>query len=87
MHLALKCCANSRTTLPYGALGMRSSVDFWYRLISLRAIVPCRHLRAFLSPHNVKALLRIAVVTIARTGGLPPVDLRAVCLVLRTRRL
>jgi hypothetical protein len=85
MHLALKCCATSRTTLPYGALGMRSSVDFWYRLISLRAHVPGRHLRAFLSPHNVKALLRIALM--ARIRGLPPVDLRAVCLVLRTRRL
>ncbi len=56
-------------------------------LISLSACVPGLHLWAFLTPPVMAALLRAAFTTGAFCGARPPVERRAVCLVLRTRRL
>lgn len=60
---------------------MRSSVDFWYRRISRRATVPGRYLCGFLTPPVAGADFRAALVASCFRGALPPVDLRAVCLV------
>ena len=58
-------------------------------LISLSACVPGLNLKGFFTPpvRGADALLRAAFATGAFFGAGPPVDLRAVCLVLRTRRL
>ena len=60
---------------------MRSSVDFWYLLISLRATVPGLYLWGFFTPPVAGADLRAALVASCLRGAFPPVDLRAVCLV------
>lgn len=60
---------------------MRSSVDFWYLLISRRATVPGLYLCGFFTPPVDGALLRAALVASCFLGALPPVDLRAVCFV------
>lgn len=60
---------------------MRSSVLFWYLLISRRATVPGLYLCGFLTPPVAGALLRAALVASCFLGALPPVDLRAVCFV------
>ena len=60
---------------------MRRSVDFWYRRISRRATVPGRYLWGFFTPPVAGADLRAALVASCLRGALPPVDLRAVCLV------
>jgi hypothetical protein len=54
-------------------------------LISFKARVPGRYRYGFFTPPTQGALadLRAALVTRAFRGALPPVDLRAVCLVLR----
>ena len=54
---------------------------FWYFLISLRATVPGLNLWGFLTPPVAGADLRAALVASCFLGALPPVDLRAVCLV------
>ena len=59
----------------------RSSVDFWYLRISLRATVPGRYLWGFFTPPVAGADLRAALVASCFLGAFPPVDLRAVCLV------
>ena len=64
-----------------GSLRMRSSVDFWYLRISRSATVPGRYLWGFLTPPVAGADLRAALVASCLRGALPPVDLRAVCLV------
>ena len=58
-----------------------SLVDFWYLLISQRATVPGLYLWGFLTPPVAGADLRAALVASCFLGALPPVDLRAVCLV------
>ena len=78
----LKSCAISRTNLWNGSLRMRSSVDFWYLLISRRATVPGLYLWGFFTPPVDGALFLAAFVANCFRGALPPVDLRAVCLVL-----
>merc|ERR1739842_258917 len=78
----LKSWAISLTRRWKGSLRMRSSVDFWYFLISRRATVPGRYLWGFLTPPVAGADLRAALVANCLRGALPPVDLRAVCLVL-----
>ena len=60
---------------------MRSSVDFWYLLISRKATVPGRYLCGFLTPPVAGALFLAAFVANCFLGALPPVDLRAVCFV------
>ena len=60
---------------------MSNSVLFWYLLISLKATVPGRYLCGFLTPPVAGALSRAAFVVSCLRGALPPVDLRAVCLV------
>ena len=60
---------------------MRSSVDFWYLRISRRATVPGRYLWGFLTPPVAGADFLAALVASCFLGALPPVDLRAVCLV------
>ena len=55
---------------------------FWYRLISLRATVPGLYLWGFLTPPVAGALFLAALVASCFLGAFPPVDLRAVCLVL-----
>jgi hypothetical protein len=60
---------------------IRRSVDFWYLRISRRATVPGRYLWGFLTPPVAGADLRAALVASCLRGALPPVDLRAVCLV------
>merc|ERR1712204_110655 len=64
-----------------GSLRMSSSVDFWYLLISLRATVPGLYLWGFLTPPVAGADFLAALVASCFLGALPPVDLRAVCLV------
>jgi hypothetical protein len=65
-----------------GILRRSSSVVFWYLLISLRATVPGLYLWGFLTPPVAGALFLAAFVASCFLGALPPVDLRAVCLVL-----
>ena len=60
---------------------MSSSVDFWYLRISRRATVPGLYLWGFFTPPVAGALLRAALVASCLRGALPPVLLRAVCLV------
>ena len=50
-------------------------------MISLKATVPGRNLCGFLTPPEEGADLRAALVAKCLRGALPPVDLRAVCLV------
>ena len=61
---------------------MSSSVDFWYLLISLRATVPGLYLWGFFTPPVAGADFLAALVASCFLGAFPPVDLRAVCLVL-----
>jgi hypothetical protein len=77
----LNSWAISRTKRWNGSFRMRSSVDFWYRLISRRATVPGRYLWGFFTPPVAGAFLRAALVASCLRGALPPVDLRAVCFV------
>ena len=77
----LKSWAISRTSLWKGNLRIRSSVDFWYRLISLRATVPGLYLWGFFTPPVAGADLRAALVASCLRGAFPPVDFLAVCLV------
>merc|ERR1711930_39937 len=77
----LKSWAISLTRRWNGSLRISSSVDFWYLLISRRATVPGRYLWGFLTPPVAGADLRAALVASCFLGALPPVDLRAVCLV------
>lgn len=128
-ELTLKSCAISRTSRWKGSLRMRSSVDFWYRLISRRATVPGRNRCGFFTPpvvacrrvtakgqssvtaegenkSQLTAVLRAAddlaasclrgalpernIMSLhpslrAEPATLPPVDLRAVCLVRAMR--
>ena len=56
-------------------------MDFWYLRISRRATVPGLKRWGFLTPPEAGADLRAALVARALRGALPPVDLRAVCLV------
>ena len=78
----LKSWAMSRTRRWKGSFLMRSSVVFWYLLMSAgRATVPGLYLCGFLTPPVAGALLRAALVASCFLGALPPVDLRAVCLV------
>ena len=58
---------------------MRSSVDFWYRLISRRATVPGLYLCGFLTPPAAGADFRAALAANCFLGAFPPVDFRAVC--------
>ena len=77
----LKSWAISLTNLWNGNFLMSNSVDFWYLRISLNATVPGRYLCGFLTPPVAGADLRAALVASCFLGALPPVDLRAVCLV------
>ncbi|XBH97546.1 hypothetical protein VPH35_127201 [Triticum aestivum] len=77
----LKSWAISRTRRWKGSLRMSSSVLFWYLRISRRATVPGRKRCGFLTPPVAGADLRAALVASCFLGALPPVDLRAVCLV------
>ena len=77
----LKSWAISRTNLWKGSFLIRSSVLFWYLLISRRATVPGLYLCGFLTPPVAGALLRAALVASCFLGAFPPVDLRAVCFV------
>ena len=77
----LKSWAISRTRRWNGSLRMSRSVDFWYLRISRSATVPGRYRCGFLTPPVVGADLRAALVASCLRGALPPVDLRAVCLV------
>lgn len=54
---------------------------FWYLRISRRATVPGRYRCGFFTPPLAGADLRAALVASCFRGALPPVDLRAVCLV------
>ena len=77
----LKSCAISLTSLWNGSLRIRSSVLFWYFLISLRATVPGLKRWGFFTPPVAGADFRAALVASCFLGAFPPVDLRAVCLV------
>jgi len=93
--LTLKSWAISLTSLWKGSLRMSSSVDFWYFRISLRqqlgqsgdgvshrrATVPGLYLWGFFTPPDAGADFLAALVANCFLGALPPVDLRAVCLV------
>ncbi|KAF8715556.1 hypothetical protein HU200_027215 [Digitaria exilis] len=64
-----------------GSFRMSSSVLFWYLRISRSATVPGRKRWDFFTPPVAGADLRAALVASCFLGALPPVDLRAVCLV------
>lgn len=78
----LKSWAISRTSRWKGNFLINSSVDFWYRLISLRATVPGRYRWGFLTPPVEGALFLAALVASCFLGALPPVLFLAVCFVL-----
>ena len=78
----LKSWATSLTNLWNGNLRNSRSVVFWYLLISLRATVPGLNRWGFLTPPVAGALFLAALVTNCLRGAFPPVDFRAVCLVL-----
>merc|ERR1711981_1546956 len=77
----LKSWAISLTSLWKGSFLMRSSVDFWYLLISRRATVPGLYLLGFLTPPMAGADFLAALVANCFLGAFPPVDFRAVCFV------
>merc|ERR1740138_931113 len=77
----LKSCATSRTRRWKGSLRIKSSVLFWYLRISRSATVPGLKRWGFLTPPVEGADLRAALEASCLRGALPPVDLRAVCLV------
>merc|ERR1719288_148609 len=81
LRSVLKSWAISLTRRWKGSLRMRSSVDFWYLLISRRATVPGRYLWGFLTPPVEGADFLAALVASCFLGALPPVDFLAVCLV------
>ena len=60
---------------------MRSSLDLWYLLISLRATVPGLHLWCILNTLVEGADFLAALVANRFLGALPLVDILAVCLV------
>ena len=64
-----------------GSLRIRSSVLFWYLLISRRATVPGLYLWGFLTPPVAGADFLAALVASCFLGAFPPVDFLAVCLV------
>ena len=78
----LKSWAISLTRRWNGSFLMRSSVLFWYLLISRRATVPGLYRWGFFTPPVAGALFLAAFVASCFRGALPPVDLRAVCFVL-----
>jgi hypothetical protein len=79
--------AKKGSTLQHGALIMSLMASTSVYLISLSACVPGLQRCGFLTPPTAAALLRADVTTGAFCGARPPVERRAVCLVLRTRRL
>ena len=81
LRSVLKSWAISLTRRWKGNFLMSSSVDFWYLLISLRATVPGLYLWGFFTPPVEGADFLAALVASCFLGALPPVDLRAVCLV------
>lgn len=88
LRSVLKSCAISRTKRWNGSFLISSSVLFWYLLISLKATVPGRKRCGFLMPPAAAgAFFLAALVAIDFLGAFPPVDLRAVCLVLAMARL
>merc|ERR1719397_2169203 len=86
LRSVLKSWAISRTRRWKGSLRISNSVDFWYLLISLRATVPGLWRWGFLTPPVAGADFLAALVASCFLGALPPVDLRAVCLVLAIMR-
>merc|ERR1712098_72514 len=79
---ALNPWGHSLTSLWKGRRRVKHSVLFWYLLTSLRATVPGLKRWGFLSPPVAGAVLRATLVVSCLRGAFPPVDLRAVCLVL-----
>jgi histone H3 len=67
-------------------LRIKSSVLFWYFLISLKATVPGLKRWGFFTPPVAGADLRAAFVASCLRGALPPVDFLAVCLVRAIER-
>ena len=65
----LKSWAISLTSLWNGSFLMRSSVDFWYLLISLRATVPGLYLWGFLTPPMAGADFLAALVASCFLGA------------------
>lgn len=78
----LKSWAISLTSLWNGSFLIKSSVDFWNLLISLKATVPGLYLWGFLTPPVDGADFLAALEASCFLGALPPVDFLAVCLVL-----
>eukprot|EP00484_Ammonia_sp_Unknown_P023715 CAMPEP_0197032712 /NCGR_PEP_ID=MMETSP1384-20130603/11319_1 /TAXON_ID=29189 /ORGANISM="Ammonia sp." /LENGTH=112 /DNA_ID=CAMNT_0042462411 /DNA_START=100 /DNA_END=438 /DNA_ORIENTATION=- len=79
---ALYSPATSRTKRWNGSLRSNNSVDFWYLLISRKATVPGLKRCGFFTPPVAGADFLAALVASCFLGAFPPVDLRAVCLVL-----
>ena len=82
IDVLLVLSANGSTRQHEGACGINVS----QHLISLSAHVPGRYRCGFLTPPVMGALLRATFVTGIFFGARPPVDLLAVCLVLRQRQ-
>ena len=81
LRSVLKSWAISLTRRWKGSFLMRSSVDFWYLLISRRATVPGLYLWGFFTPPVAGADFLAALVASCFLGAFPPVDFLAVCLV------
>lgn len=83
LRSVLKSRAVSRTNLWNGSFLIKSSVLFWYFLISWRATVPVlgRNLWGFFTPLVVGADFLAALVASCFLGAFSQVDLRAVCFV------
>ena len=71
---------NRKSVLKSWAISLTKRWNGYFR-ISLNATVPGRYLCGFLTPPVAGADLRAALVASCFLGALPPVDLRAVCLV------
>ena len=81
LRSVLKSWAISLTSLWNGSFLIKSSVLFWYFLISLSATVPGLNLWGFFTPPVAGADFRAALVASCFLGAFPPVDFLAVCLV------
>ena len=78
----LKSWEISLTSLWSGSFWINKSVLFWYLRISRSATVPGRYLWGFLTPPDDGDFFLAAFVASCLRGAFPPVDFRAVCLVL-----
>eukprot|EP00966_Prymnesium_polylepis_P337149 7391913-Prymnesium_polylepis.3 len=81
-YASLASCSATIAEAWKRSLRTSSSVDFWNRRISRNATVPGRYRCGFLTRRDEGADMRAAFVASCLRGAFPPVDRRAVCLIL-----